>query len=148
RAAAAAAGRPGRSADADGGRLQRDVEGDSGVAMAMRGTLYRCHLCSFLIGGRPQTEGIRAMWRQGLHPAGDAPRLSGERVELFVTVDQSPIALTPETPIRFDLLEEDVVSDDLVGSICCGPAVQKDPDFDPVDYRKTHSLLLREGERV
>lgn len=116
--------------------------------MSKRGTLYRCHLCSFLLGGGPQTEGIDAIWRQYFRPAGDRPRLSGERVELFVTINTSPVPIGLDTAIRLDLLEEDVVSDDLVGSICCGSSVQMDPDFKLLDYRKTRVLTLLEGETV
>src|SRR5687768_9782548 len=117
--------------------------------MAKRGTLYRCHLCSFLLGAPgPQTEGIDAIWRQYFRPAGDNPHLTGERIELFVTIEKSPVPIGVDTPIRFDLFEEDLVSDDLVGSICCGSSVQQDPDVRLLDYRKTRVLTHRESETV
>ena len=114
--------------------------------MAKRGTFYRCHLCCF--GGGPQTEGVDAVWTQKLEPVGERELRSGEPVELFVTLVRCPVPLTIETAIRFDILEKDVVSDDKVGSLCCGPARQDDPDFPLLGYRKNRSLTLAEGETV
>ena len=97
--------------------------------MAKRGTLYRCHISSFLIGGGPETEGTEAVWRQNLHFVGNRKLYSGEQVEMFVTISRSLAPITVDTAIRFDILEEDVILDDKVGSVCCGLAVQKDSDF-------------------
>ena len=116
--------------------------------MAKRGTLYRCHLCSFLFGGGgPQSEGIESVWRQRLQPVGEASLYSGQRVELFVTLQPSPIPITIDTPIYFDILEEDVVSDDKVGSILCGPTAPHE-SFELLDYRLSRLLALVEGESV
>lgn len=72
--------------------------------MALRGTLYRCHLFSF---AGPQTAGVESRWTRGLAPIGDRVVRSGEPVELYVKIDASrnPVADPPK--VRFDVLEED-----------------------------------------
>lgn len=121
--------------------------------MATRGTLYRCHLCSFLFGGDGvQTEGIESAWTQDLEAIGERKLLSGERVELFVTIANCPFPITEETAIRFDILEEDFLltggADDRVGSLLCGNAKPSDEEFPVLGYREIKAWTLPISQTV
>ena len=72
--------------------------------MERRSRLYRCHLFSY---GGPQTEGVVCQWTQNLEAIGERVALSGEVVEISVTVDGSAYTLDANTRVRFDILEQD-----------------------------------------
>lgn len=105
--------------------------------MALRGTLYRCHLFSF---AGPQTEGVSSRWTQGWSPVGDRVIRSGEQVELYVKVDalKNPVGEQPR--VRFDVLEEDYLLtgglDDRVVTILGTDTPPPEEDF-PVRRRIT-----------
>lgn len=99
--------------------------------MALKGTLYRCHLFSF---AGPQTEGVEARWTYDLVPVDDAEVLSGTEVQLVVEIAESAgMQLQPDSKIRFDILEEDYLLtgglDDKVLSLVGTGATQPDSDF-------------------
>lgn len=114
--------------------------------MAKRGLLYRCHLFSY---GGPQTEGVESFWARDLRPIGDEPIDSGSWVELFVTIRASELALTKDSRIRFDILEEDFLLsggvDDLIASIKGTGAAPADGAYPKVIERNTMFRELEGG---
>ncbi len=111
--------------------------------MALRGKLYRCHLCSY---AGPQTEGVEAFWAQGLIPVGDRRLDSMEMVELVVMMRDSDLMPDVNTPIRFDILEEDFLltggSDDRVVSILGSGASPSAEPFPKIEHRINRTWIL------
>jgi hypothetical protein len=114
--------------------------------MTTRSTLYRCHLFTF---GGPQSTGIESRWTHDLIPIGDAEVLSGEEVELYAKVDAEAQTLTPQSKIRFDILEEDFLLtgglDDRVVSLVGTGAAVTEPEFPTVE-RTTVFREIAAGE--
>jgi len=120
--------------------------------MATRGTLYRCHLCSFLFGGDgPQTPGLDVAWTRSLYPIDESAILSGTWVELYGRIDDPGPRLTPGSRIRFDILEEDYLLtgglDDRVDSLVGTNAEAPEEGFRPLP-RRTEYVTLGANETV
>ena len=116
--------------------------------MAKRGTLYRCHLCSFLFGDEgTQTEGINAFWTQNLEPIGDRDLLSGTVVELYARIDGPGLSLSPDSLVRLDILEEDILVDDKVDSLVGMGANPPDEGFNMLQ-RETEYVTLGDNECI
>ena len=115
--------------------------------MAKRGTLYRCNLFSF---GGPQTKGVQPQWTLGLATIGGEV-LSGQRVELYVTVDAGTHVLAADSQVRFDILEQDFFLtgglDDRTVSLVGTGAAPSDEGF-ITEFRTTLFQTLAEGESV
>jgi hypothetical protein len=120
--------------------------------MAKRGTLYRCHLCSFLFGGDgPQTPGLDVTWTRSLQPVQDTTVLSGTLVELYGRIDPPGPKLSPDSRVRFDILEEDFLLtgglDDRIDSLVGTNARPPDEGF-RVLQRETEYVTLGDNECV
>lgn len=121
--------------------------------MAKRGTLYRCHLCSFLFGnGGPQTRGVVSRWTYDLVPVNEVEISSGTEVELLVEIDESAgLTLEPDLMVRFDILEEDYLltggQDDFIVSLLGTATTQPESDF-RTEQRETIFYELDEGDDV
>ncbi len=118
--------------------------------MATRGTLYRCHLCSFLFGGDgPQSEGLQSMWTLATEPVGEQKVRNGSVVGLFVAV-RDGTSIDIDTPIRFDVLEEDFLltggTDDLVVTILGSEALPPEEGFPETQRRVTLTWTIAPGD--
>jgi hypothetical protein len=120
--------------------------------MATRGTLYRCHLCSFLFGGDgPQTPGLDVTWTRGLQPIGGSTVMAGSLVELYGRIDDPGPRLAPDSRVRFDILEEDYLLtgglDDRIDSLVGTNATAPEEGFRALS-RQTEFVTLGSNETV
>jgi hypothetical protein len=120
--------------------------------MATRGILYRCNLCSFLSWDHePQTPGLDVSWTRSLEPIEDSAVLSGTLVELYSRIEDPQPPLSPESRIRFDILEEDYILtgglDDKVDSLVGTDAAAPDEGFQLL-RRETEYVSLGSNESV